>query len=435
MYFSIDINKIASQAAGLLEIRKYVIDAKACIQDIRVDLSEICINGLSGALDQLENSVDAREKDLNSMSNRLLDVVNTYRDLELLEKCKNGEALTPNDISYLRQYYSILCLARYGGGKDINSLKDDPSYRDELIIVFESLYPDETKKTNKLLNGMANDPSGKYVEDVANIKYIIYTSDEPYSSLFFKNVDKFSIKEYDYNGTQYYDPKNKKVYVKLIQGKNDKEDEYGDKDPRGPYVSFFHEIGHAVDDAMAKDTDKDILRATIEDSNKLYNTAEGDVRNRLLIEIEKADGEKPAINLTKDQKESILKNIMNPDFEYDDWEAGSDEKIIFDKMEENMKKDIGNGRNNGISDTYEGYTNGSIKPGWGHISNSPNYWFKESGESTYSQTSELWAHYFSRNMLGDSDALNGYQNDYFPNASKYMDEMAIRYLTEENLIV
>lgn len=438
-YFSIDINKITSQAAVLLEIGKAVEEPLNCIKDIRGILSQISIIGLSGALDELENSLIEIIRSIMSETLSIGEIIKIYRDIDKnlilqfvvdlsLDKYKNGETLNVLDRIILEQYYDELCSNRYGGGGNILSLKDNPAYRDELIMVYESLYPDETKKTDNFLSGMANDTSGKYLEDVANIKYIIYTSDETYRNLFHNYADDFSIAEYD-TENQIYSGNTKEIKVKLTGNEKDK---YGLYDKQGPYVSFFHEIGHAIDDAIVKDAVDSTLWATEgEKYNELYGIARAEVRRRLLIEVIKADREITDITLDSTERDKIVGRIMNPYINAKDFKEGSNEKAIIDKINQNMKLEIsGNSSHSGISYVYHGFTNGKIELGWEPDDTSTSYWNYGDGATNYIQPREMWADYYSRSMLGESEVLDRYHKDYFPESSIWMYHMALKYSKE-----
>ena len=86
----------------------------------------------------------------------------------------------------------------------------------------------------------------------------------------------------------------------------------------------------------------------------------------------------------------------------------------------------------GISDVYGGVTNNIIVGERGHWDKEEKgshkgeytYWYDpETGERTGNQEKELWAHYFSFEMLGDAEVIK-VMDEYFPNTMQQYGDMA-----------
>ena len=82
-------------------------------------------------------------------------------------------------------------------------------------------------------------------EDKSNIKYLVYTADEPYRSVFLSCIKKYKISDGDLNDTAYY-------WSFLFKGLNFDYPENFGSDRKGPYITFFHECGHCIDDLADK---------------------------------------------------------------------------------------------------------------------------------------------------------------------------------------
>ena len=112
------------------------------------------------------------------------------------------------------------------------------SEMDELISKFEKEHPEYAKKLNDLL---ASGKHNKLTEDdIRKIKYLAYTAEEPYRSIYLRLLGKYRIGEGNLKKGAYYQPGEHTInftYRNCFEN-----------DPRGEYTTFFHESGHAVDD-------------------------------------------------------------------------------------------------------------------------------------------------------------------------------------------
>ena len=102
---------------------------------------------------------------------------------------------------------------------------------------------------NKFLDPVIKD--GSHIDDVINIKFISYKAAEPYKTILFHYLPKISIATYNETGTQRYTPEILFIFGRSISISLDSTK--ASKDPRGAYYTFFHELGHAMDDMMKLD--------------------------------------------------------------------------------------------------------------------------------------------------------------------------------------
>ena len=131
-------------------------------------------------------------------------------------------------------------------GIDIRVVQRDD--RDLLIHYYETLNPENAKIMDKLFEEIAEHG---HQEDIQNMKFTLYTADEPYRTLMLSNVHKMKIGNHhaelqaDKNGkySQYYNGflliNSITISILPIDGKDN---------PKGPYNTVFHEIGHGIDD-------------------------------------------------------------------------------------------------------------------------------------------------------------------------------------------
>lgn len=236
--------------------------------------------------------------------------------------------------------------------------------------------------------------------------------------------------------SQNYNSKGEKLYMRFcgLEGLND---------PRGPYVTFFHECGHAIDDLSAKDVNKKFLLWEYANKKKFtiwdYTNAEGfdlqqvayqDINNNVENYVDQyvanpANG----VNLTQTNKDDLILKI----FEYNStsFDSSSDSYIVYNAtikeyhdiffVPTTMKTIY-----NGISDVYGGYTDNKLKGLYGH---SNDYWINtKTQEYSKLQSKELWAHGFARFMLSD-DVVIKEMEVYLPDSVKTMEEIC-KYIVE-----
>jgi len=302
-------------------------------------------------------------------------------------------------------------------GKDITKVL--ASHRDLLVSYYETRYPENAKKMDDFLKPVAKD--SKHAVDVQNIKYLAYAAPEHYQNTMFKYLPEISIVDYAWAGTQHYHPEytgsyndkdghpSRSLVVNLGTSK-------GLEDKSGAYFTFYHEIGHGVDNAMN--------RFSGNTSDALFGKLEYDTYIVIAAEI-KAQFPPNPTRKQMEQMEEIL-NSLKPN-----GTILTDRHLIAirNTVVAEFRTKLSNPKNNGVaSDVYEGITNNNVTDNWGHYSIDPNYWFDASWNATGAQNREFFAGNFAINITGYQDAITSVST-YFPKATA---EMEIIIQTEAN---
>ncbi len=323
--------------------------------------------------------------------------------------------------------------------------------------LYEKLHPDEAEKLRNFFDGAPDDIK----DHIDCIKYIAYNSEGDAHDLFFKYIDQCEVKDWNYTGgTLYYSPKDKGVYINFSPD-NTLEDRVS------PYNTFFHEIGHNIDDAMVGgDNDQyyytfsddalsdgkffDVLRKDVEDNFKksvrnyskyeatygFYNDEYGRIDSKGQQNIVDAlMGRKDPTTLNP--REFYAYNNIYEDY------TGYRKNYIFGfdnrTSEYDNRKlqlwgdDYGNGDRCQITDIYVGTVENNAIHGAGHgiyvdEANQKYYWYDRNGNPTHMQNSEFFAEYFAYNMTKDPDMETARQ--YFPEAYKTLDDGIHKHLKE-----
>ncbi|MBE5961915.1 MAG: hypothetical protein E7256_11155 [Lachnospiraceae bacterium] len=201
------------------------------------------------------------------------------------------------------------------------------------------------------------DPSSMSYEDYLQYR-IDHAVDENTKKMYERFLDNIRIKDDAYDGTAYYDGFwNHIKYNKEKDATNE----------RGTGCTYFHEVGHLVDDQS------DWFGDTSTDSDyDFYDKLSQDVDN-------------------------YVKKIMD-EKGYTDVQDAYDDLSDWLNVDGNMK--------NGVSDLVNGLTDGKACGGWAH---SDDY-YKESSVSH-----EAFAHFFEAGMAADPKKLD-YIKEMFPSA-------------------
>lgn len=385
------------------------------------------------------------ETDFSSLT---LEELKTYYD-DILKKLENGE-LSPDDLIRLKSLLNFL------SGVELNpSMSDAEKTQINMYInLYEAIEANAKDKEaisdffrNSAYDEKGNLKEGISEDDIVNIKYIAYRSKSPCHEVFFDNISKCQVVSWNYNGTSHYDFKdsNRGVYLNFRSGD-------GIDNPRGAYNTFFHEIGHNIDDLLVGGYDYDanasyvgIYTTDEVASGRFYDVIYEDVEQNFKNAISSYSNDEAMIGIDSTGQAKILDVLMgranrdslNPrlDFAY--------RKIYEDYT--GIWKGVFSGKNyrgsetgslqgverEQVSDITGGITNnatsGVSNGGYGHTSN--GYWYigKDSGDiigngssATDLQQMEFFAEYFAYEMTGDPD--EAYARSYFPNAYRVIDE-------------
>lgn len=361
-----------------------------------------------------------------------------------LDKDEVSDDLKAGLIDAVSRYYDgdVTPYMKNDGAYDIKNFKEDIGL---VIEYYEYMKPKDAKNMNNLLSGLAKDKNSKYQEDIRNIKFIAYTAQEPYRSLFFKYAKDLKIGDYNYHENnssgkemaQHYNRQSKKLYVRFYQKDPYNKNNDGRYDPRGAYVTFFHEVGHAIDD-LSLDDDKFLFitknynfTTVNADGPTVLQAAEKDVKANIKNSILEYIEDKGYEGLGIDADE-IVKSIMTYNF------SGYDKKLvqheIYDAVTQEYKNKFSMSGTNatiycGISDVYGGFTDNKLNGTYQHDNSKKDgstYWnnLKANNKYTGSQAKELWAEVFSRYMTSNEESIRELEA-YFPTAMQLMNEQLI----------
>ena len=325
-------------------------------------------------------------------------------------------------------------------GRDVTQLNaaDDKAMQERVVVLYQMLDPEAAQRFRELF-----DSSATQIDDFDrnNIMYIAYTADEPYRSLFFESLGTYTIGRTDLADKSYFTRTGNKKDGTPANSIN-----FGASDafyhcPKGAYTTFFHECGHAID----YNIDGDTYFSNVYKDGSNYDIIAGDVYTYIETEIENYIS---TMNLSETcSVGNIIESIKNGgNIE----RLSEDEEELYEILQDDMHKklntiSIENRYENssgiwlgtqymaGISDVYGGVTNNIIVGERGHWDKEEKgshkgeytYWYDpETGERTGNQEKELWAHYFSFEMLGDAEVIK-VMDEYFPNTMQQYGDMAI----------
>ena len=284
-----------------------------------------------------------------------------------------------------------------------DSIETTKQDKDEVIRKYEEKDAELAEKLDDLLEKLSD-------EDVREIKYLIYTSEEPYRSIYLNELESYTIGNISGDDTGYFTDFFNTINVDMIMEPSN---------PRGPYTTFFHESGHAIDYNFKNDGKYYSRTYRNSDGLSLQEAIFNDVRSEVTKRVNKEK------SLTPDQQQHIIDYIMggNP---RKVTKLSAEEQEALNRVVSYYKYAFQGPEYEAVCDVYGGATNLIIDSyGYGHRppNSSKYYWYDIFGNPTEAQSTELWAEYYSYNMANDEQALE-YLREYFPTASELLDEMA-----------
>ena len=295
---------------------------------------------------------------------------------------------------YLSKYGELRVKKLLEHYKSMDVVSNDD--KDEFIRIYEIYNPEKKKKLDNLLSKLTE-------EQIREVKYILYTADEPYRSIYLNELESYTIGNVSGADTGVFRPFDNTINVDMIKEPTN---------PRGPYTTFFHESGHALDYNFYNDGNYYSLTYGNSDGQSLQDVIFEDVRNDIRQTIAK---------YTSDEKmqENLLNYLISGKNNRGDL-TKTEEKILENVLKA-YKKDITGMEKEAYSDIYGGATDNAIVGNYSHTQK--NYWYDEDGNATGAQAVELWAEYYSYCMTDNEEALENLR-EHFPNAAKFLDEMA-----------
>ena len=298
-------------------------------------------------------------------------------------------------------------------------LPDDVEYQEADPKVVDALV-----EKMKAAGAEANLTADQIRAQAQAIAAIVANAPEPYRSLFIDNLDKIDfaqMSQADINAGRpaHYDPTNNTLYVDFAHL----------DDGAYPYVTFFHEFGHGIDDV----TD---WTGYTSNGSSLFDILCEDVRwnietTILTLTNPYKDPTDSAQNMVVDQKaQAVIDAIMRRDFDWLNNLTDPIEKALYIDLKKEYSRILAGPQNVVTSDLYGGVT-GNIVHGdyWhppnrddnGHFIDSnrngqdDDYWFPGEpdvsipfwswwpdwlpvGEGRHGQETEFWAGYYSAQM-------------------------------------
>ena len=307
--------------------------------------------------------------------------------------------------------------------------RTDLKVREEMVVDFYRLIdPDSADGFDELFDS-CNDTISEF--DRYNIMYIVYTADEPYRSVYLDSLGTYTLG--DFNSSvkpNQFRPGENTVNVNTDNGMF--------SDVKGPYTTFFHECGHAIDYNFLGDNyysvqydfgqNTDIIIADV------YSNIEDSINDYI-------DDDPVLSTLSDDDKAAYCQHVIeciqnggdrsyltNTDEEqiYDDIVTQYDTELSAEGTSITLSNGNGAKVRAGISDIYGGATNNVINGDRGHYDTNDSgeytYWFDSNGNPTQNQSSEMFAHYYSYGITGNDEAMDD-MRDYLPNTMTQYDEM------------
>ena len=318
---------------------------------------------------------------------------------------------------------------------DDSSLRvDNPTNqdKDKLIDNYEKNHILHKLILEDFLN--SDGAKGLTEDDIRNIKYLVYTADEPYRSLYLNSLLKFRIRTINGSGG-YYMPWSQGIEQTGEEGHTvtyTYPDCFAD-DPRGPYTVFFHECGHAIDDlndksqqmgydttsftAYSDEIGRDVTLREAIDYDVYYNTN----NPHSVTSIAQAYFESKWFRSQENEPTEISHVIAA--FQNGNTNGLTNSEVrLFNHVVNQFNRTTGrDGKYESVTDVYGGVTHNLLRNnGYGH--GEADYWSRRDSDAP---ARELWAEFFSYNMARNTENL-AHLEEYFPEAAKVMKEYAAR---------
>ncbi len=279
------------------------------------------------------------------------------------------------------------------------------AFKEQYVADFDAANPGFLDQMRKVL-----EDSDLTDAERLDIEFLICVAPEPYRSIYLEHIRSYHVDVHGQNGS-YYSPALNKIV--LDEGAGNFEE-----NPRGPYTTFFHESGHAIDDF--EDSFGSLTQEFKYNGRNLNEIIVSDVRNQVNCYLDENCPE-----LTADQRAKLLASLNLSDdasYFYGGSTSGLDTKLeaYRKRIVRHFDSDLGGPINEAASDVYGGVTNNAISGSYGHWSNS--YWY-DGKNATGAQQSELWAEFFAAKMTNNEQALASIRA-HFPEAYEAMEAMA-----------
>lgn len=411
----------------------------------------IGVTAVSAKLMKFAVTLEEIKNDYKDADHRVLVGGDIEAYAKYLADNANGE-LSEDDIRRIKKTLDEL--------DDVTINKDITEEDREKIRAFNDLYekthPEEAKKLKDFFDGAPDNIK----DHIDCIKYIAYNSEGDAHDLFFKYIDQCKVIDWNYSGgICRYNSSNRGVYINFTP-ENTLE---GGVDA---YNTFFHEIGHNIDDLMANGYNDqcDMFSQTVLADGKFHDVLYKDVENNFkeaVLDYSKYEatfgfynddfgridskGQQKIVDVLMGRKDSSTLNYREfyaYNNIYEDYTgykkgyiSGDFTKSNYDERIFQWGDEYGNGDRAQITDIYVGTVENNSLVGAGHgiyvdAVEQKYYWHDANGNPTYKQNSEFFAEYFAYKMTKDPDMETA--KKYFPEAYKTMDDGINKFLREHN---
>ena len=264
-----------------------------------------------------EYIIDTQIKDeyLNDdAAKNYIDYVRSHTD--------SGEELTTDEYNRLKDMYRYYVKHRFGSDDKIDFM--DPKTYNNAVDIYEILDPKAKKIMDDLFDANAKDISEAKHNNIQRIKYATYTADPKYRDIIICYSDTAKIRYHNGDKNDYKPVSNT---MRLNMEKDSIAQNGPDSKNEYRYCSFFHELGHQVDD---------FSNSFGGYSNTLGTALRSDLRDHM---INVAQTEGPDSINDKDRNEVIdfiisskNTNVKPGDYTPKNW--NNDQKKLFDSYKE-----------------------------------------------------------------------------------------------------
>jgi len=292
-----------------------------------------------------------------------------------------------------------------------NYLKKNPEDLQKVITIlkYEETHPKYINQTNEFLTPLEE-------KDKIEIKYLMYTAEEPYRTLAVKYLDKFTIAETNESGV--FDANVNTLTFDVSEDRNNE---------RGQYYTFFHEVGHAIDYYYGIEHG---FKGFYSDSytfdgkslaNLMYEDAEANFRSELQSKMHSSKYD----HLSSDEKKEMINNITDNLLNQNKYFGAltQQEKELQRTMMVIYFEKLKGPDNNSASDVYGGITNKTIE---GSYSHEDDYWLDKNGKRIVEPNQEGFAQYYGRIITPDGEEKDaGIKSieHFLPKSKQHMDKM------------
>lgn len=339
-----------------------------------------------------------------------------------LVELMNGGELSSDDQIRLKSFMDYLAKTSVDG-----DMSDRAKARVEMYNqLYERLHPQEAAAIRTFFENSSKD--GITENDVSCIKFLAYKSENPAHDAFFSNISNCKVISWTYDKTSHYSPKDQGVNMNIAKDR---------KNSDGSYFTFFHEIGHNMDDLMCNfynefddsgnKTGVIYLSQALDFYDAMYQDTEAYFTNAVYTVNDSLGKFKLNDESCRQVVEALLDGrkqwtTLNP---Y--------ERTVYEGIKGALELRIDN---KAVSDLVGGITNNTVSGqslsiysmiatgGTGHGRNDwlirDNYWY-EGNDHTNKQGAEFFAHYIGYSMTGQTGKLADMQR-VFPTTCDYMDK-------------